>query len=113
LISEGNDGLLVKFSRSAESQADLMGSHLMAEAGYDPIELAHFFEKLNAEGGSKAPQFLSDHPNPENREKAIEQEIQRLPQQPYGYQTGEFQRMKLMVSAIHEPKLSTPPPKMQ
>lgn len=113
LVSEGSDGVLVKFSRSAESQADLMGSHLMAEAGYDPIELAHFFEKLNAEGGSKAPQFLSDHPNPENREKAIKQEIQRLPEQPYGYQTGEFQGMKLMVSAIHEPKRPVPAPKKQ
>jgi len=48
-----------------ESQADALGSHLMSEAGYDPIEMARFFEKLS-QGGSRGPQFLSDHPNPGN-----------------------------------------------
>ena len=103
-IGLGANSVLLKFPRSAESQADLMGSHLMAEAGYNPIEMARFFEKLNAEGGSKTPQFFSDHPNPDNRETAIEQEIQKLPGQAYGYETGEFPRMIVMVSAIHEPK---------
>jgi beta-barrel assembly-enhancing protease len=101
-------GVLTKFSRTAESQADLMGSHLMAEAGYDPTELAKFFDKLNSKGIDQAPEFLSDHPNPGNREKAIEQEAARLPEQSYGYQTGEFQQMKKAVASIHEP-----PPKPQ
>jgi predicted Zn-dependent protease len=104
-IGLGANSVLLKFSRSAESQADLMGSHLMAEAGYDPMEMARFFEKLNAQGGSsRAPQFFSDHPNPDNREKSIEQEAHRLPQQNYGYDTGEFQRMKQVIAGIHEPK---------
>jgi beta-barrel assembly-enhancing protease len=79
-----------------------MGSHLMAEAGYDPIEMARFFDKLNAQGVDKAPEFLSDHPNPGNREKAIEQEAARLPQQNYGYETGKFQQMKKVIASIHE-----------
>jgi predicted Zn-dependent protease len=108
-IGLGANSVLLKFSRSAESQADLMGSHLMAEAGYNPIEMARFFNKLNAEGGSHGSQFFSDHPNPDNREKAIENEIQRLPAQPYGYETGEFQKMKFIVSHIHEPKPQTQP----
>src|ERR1700757_3003195 len=82
-IGLGTNSVLLKFSRTAESQADLMGSHLMAEAGYNPQEMARFFAKLNAEGGSQTPQFFSDHPNPDNREKAIEQEIQKLPRQAY------------------------------
>src|SRR5215468_8823161 len=88
-IGLGTNSVLLKFSRTAESQADLMGSHLMAEAGYDPVQMARFFDKLNAEGGQRAPQFMSDHPNPENREKAIQDEIQKLPQKNYGYQTGQ------------------------
>jgi predicted Zn-dependent protease len=111
-IGLGANSVLLKFSRSAESQADLMGSHLMAEAGYDPMQMARFFEKLNSEGGARAPQFLSDHPNPENRERAIEEEAQRLPEQTYGYQTGDFQRMKQAVARIHE-KPPAPPPQAQ
>ena len=103
-IGLGANSVLLKFSRSAESQADLMGSHLMAESGYDPLEMARFFEKLNAQGGGRTIQFLSDHPNPDNREKAIEEEVHRLPQQNYGYQSGAFQRMKQEVSKIKEPK---------
>jgi predicted Zn-dependent protease len=107
-IGLGANSVLLKFSRTAESQADLMGSHLMAESGYNPMEMARFFEKLNAEGGQRAPQFLSDHPNPDNRERAIEQEAARLPQHSYTYQTGEFQKMKQAVSRIREaqPKAS-------
>jgi beta-barrel assembly-enhancing protease len=107
-IGLGANSVLLKFSRTAESQADLMGSHLMAEAGYDPIEMARFFDKLNAQGVDKAPEFLSDHPNPGNREKAIEQEAARLPQHNYGYETGKFQQMKKVIASIHEP-----PPKPQ
>jgi beta-barrel assembly-enhancing protease len=108
-IGLGANSVLLKFSRSAESQADLMGSHLMAESGYNPIEMARFFSKLKEQGGQRSIQFLSDHPNPENRQKAIEREIQRLPAQNYGYQTGEFPRMKQVVAKIREPKPKAAP----
>jgi beta-barrel assembly-enhancing protease len=102
-IGLGANSVLLKFSRTAETQADLMGSHLMAEAGYNPIQMARFFDKLNAQGGSEAIEFLSDHPNPDNRSKLIEQEIRRMPSRTYGYQTGQFQAMKKAVAAIKEP----------
>lgn len=104
-VGFGFNSVLLKFSRTDESQADRLGSHLMAEAGYNPIEMARFFEKLNGEAGSRAPEFLSDHPNPGNREKAIEEEIRTLPQRSYGYETGEFARAKQLVATI------PPPPK--
>lgn len=103
-IGLGANSVLLKFSRTAESQADLMGSHIMAEAGYDPRQLAVFFEKLNGEGGARTVQFFSDHPNPDNREHAIEEEVDRMPRETYGYQTGDFQRMKQVVAKIREPK---------
>ena len=103
----GTNSLFLKFSRSAESQADLTGSHLMAESGYNPVEMAKFFEKLNAEG-QRAPQFLSDHPNPDNRQHAIEQEVAHMPARSYDYQTGDFAKMKQAVAKIHEPKPKPP-----
>lgn len=102
-IGLGANSVLLKFSRSAESQADLTGSHIMAESGYNPMEMARFFEKLSAQGGGRTLQFLSDHPNPGNRERAIEQEAAALPHRNYGFQTGEFQRMKQVAAGIHEP----------
>ncbi len=106
-IGLGAHSVLLKFSRTAESQADLTGCHIMAEAGYDPMEMARFFNKLNAQGGHGL-QFLSDHPNPDNREHAIQQEARLLPQKNYGYESGEFRRMKDAVAKIREPKKPQP-----
>jgi len=103
------NSFILKFSRDAESEADALGSHMMAEAGYNPIEMARFFEKLAA-GGSQGPQFLSDHPNPGNREKAIEEEVRTLPQHQYGYQTGGFERAKAEILKLPAPsKKNTAP----
>ncbi len=99
-IGLGVNSVLLGYSRGAESEADALGTRLMSEAGYNPIELAHFFEKLQSQGGSRTLQFLSDHPNPGNREKAIEAEVRALPQREYGYETGEFQRAKAEVAKL-------------
>jgi hypothetical protein len=99
-IGLGFNSVLLKFSRTDESQADALGSHLMSEAGYNPIEMARFFQKLSQSGDARVPQFLSDHPNPGNRQKAIEAEIRSLPKRTYGYDTGEFPRTKKMVAEL-------------
>jgi hypothetical protein len=73
---------------------------MMAKAGYNPIEMARFFEKLEAEGGARAPQFLSSHPNPGNRVVAVQREIQTLPQQRYDGGTGRFSQVKSEVARL-------------
>ncbi|PWU04549.1 MAG: hypothetical protein C5B51_16485 [Terriglobia bacterium] len=98
----GANSFILHFSRQAESEADALGSHLMSEAGYNPIEMAHFFEKL-AGTGSQGIQFFSDHPNPGNRERAIEDEIRGLPRREYGYETHDFARAKSEVAALPAP----------
>jgi Zn-dependent protease with chaperone function len=102
-IGLGANSVLLKFSRTAESEADALGSHIMAEAGYDPMEMAHLFQKLEATGGSSGLEFLSDHPNPGNRVQAIEAEIRHLPARQYGYQTGDYQKMKTELASVPAP----------
>jgi len=103
-IGLGANSLLLKFSRTAETQADLMGAQIAAQAGYDPVEMARFFEKLEASGGQRGPQFLSDHPNPGNRMKAIQDMIKQMPQRNYAGDSGQLARMKSIVAGIPAPK---------
>jgi Zn-dependent protease with chaperone function len=99
-IGLGANSVLMKFSRSAETQADYNGALMMAEAGYNPIEMARFFEKLEATGGRQGPQFLSDHPNPGNRVKAVNDLVRQLPQRQYTTNTGQFERMQDLVNHL-------------
>ena len=50
--SLGQNSLLMKFSRGYEHDADLNGARMMAAAGYNPIQLPQFFEKLQAKQGT-------------------------------------------------------------
>lgn len=74
----GANLLFLKFGRGAEKEADLEGARIMAEAGYDPRDMASFFKTLNSAGGQRIPEMLSDHPDPGNRTNYILQEIPRL-----------------------------------
>ncbi|HEX8073135.1 MAG TPA: M48 family metallopeptidase [Pyrinomonadaceae bacterium] len=74
----GANVLFLRFGRTAESQADLEGARIMAEAGYDPRDMANFFKTLARQGGQRAPEFLSDHPDPGNRVTAINNALPSL-----------------------------------
>ena len=86
-IGLGANSVLLKYSRDAETQADVLGARMMAKAGYNPIEMARFFEKLEAQGGRGGPQFMASHPNPGNRMRTIQEEIQYMPRG--NYTTGD------------------------
>ena len=73
----GLNALFLRFSRSAESEADAIGAQIMARAGYDPMEMARFFQVLRQQAGrdpSRFATFLSDHPAPADRESHIRRE---------------------------------------
>ena len=92
-IGLGSNSVLLAFSRSMESEADLLGAYTMAKAGYNPLELAQFFEKLEAEQGNQnwlVAKFLSDHPTPGNRIQAIEEQLPYMPRGPYNAEEGDL-----------------------
>src|SRR6185369_4090677 len=74
----GIGAYFLKFSREYERQADILGSHIMANAGYDPHDLANMFRTIEQQGGGSGPQWLSDHPNPGNRYERINQEARLI-----------------------------------
>lgn len=67
-----------KYSREYETQSDTLGAQIMADAGYDPRDLANVFRTIAGEGGSGAPEWLSSHPDPGNRYEKIIRESQYL-----------------------------------
>jgi Zn-dependent protease with chaperone function len=88
-IQVGAGTLLLKYSRGDEAQADAVGAIILWKAGFNPVALADFFQKLEAQAGN-GPQFLSDHPNPGNRRTAIQAEIQDWPAKQYFGDSAEF-----------------------
>ena len=68
---------LLKFSREYETEADILGAQIMAQAGYDPRDLANMFRTIQQQGGGGGG-FLSDHPSPSDRYERINREAQAL-----------------------------------
>jgi len=108
----GVNSLLLKNSRDAERQADLMGTQILYDAGYDPRQMAQFFERLQAEskGGGRATEFFSDHPNPENRIGNVNNEVTKL-----GGARGnarldspDFQEVKRMLASAPDSRSGKP-----
>jgi len=84
--------MFLKFGRDDERQADDLGLRYMDRAGYDPREMPGVFTMLGrvsaGAGGGRVPEWLSTHPNPENREQRIEQAIAAMGTEFTGREVG-------------------------
>jgi Zn-dependent protease with chaperone function len=109
-VALGAGGLLLRYSRSDETQADVLGTQTLYDVGYDPRAMAQFFERLEAETkGKNPPQFLSDHPNPGNRIERVDEEIDKLGGVPPNAKrdSAEFEAIKREVMSL--PIVKAPP----
>jgi beta-barrel assembly-enhancing protease len=105
------NSILLKYSRTDESQADILGTQILYDSGYDPRAMAQFFEKLNAERKGKQPaQFFSDHPNPGNRAERVDEEVDKLGGTPAHYESDspEFHEIKKYVHSLPPPPKAPP-----
>ncbi len=103
-MSFGVNSVLLKYSRDAERDADIVGARMMAAAGYDPVEMARFFETLQGQrGGGSTMQFFSDHPNPGNRIQTVQEEVAAMPARQYRQTSPEFARMRQLAGGVAVP----------
>lgn len=85
---------MLKFSREYETEADILGAQIMAQAGYDPRDLANMFRTIEQQSGGGGGGFLSDHPSPKDRYARINREAQNLRVNSGGGDSREFARIQ-------------------
>ena len=104
-------GIFMKFSRSAEEEADRLGVQYMWAAGYDPTAMATMFEKLEAKN-KKKPGLISrafaSHPAPPERRASALALAARFPEHDeYVISTSEFQRVKAKLLRLSNARATT------
>ena len=73
------NSVLLKNSRSAESQADVLGTQILYDSGYDPRAMGQFFQILESQQETKGQvEFFSNHPSPDNRIERVNEEVTAL-----------------------------------
>ncbi|MFT3718400.1 M48 family metallopeptidase [Pseudorhodoferax sp.] len=70
--------LSLSYSRSDETEADLVGLELAARAGYDPRAAVTLWQKMNAANRGAPPQWFSTHPAGQTRIAEIERNLPKV-----------------------------------
>jgi len=102
----GLNALFLKFSRTDEEQADVVGAQMLAKAGYDPMDMVAFFQVLEGKRKkepSRVEQFFSSHPTPGDRAARVRKEMTMLqirPTNPVGGFSQVRARLQKMAPAL-------------
>ena len=78
LTHYGAQLLTLEFSRSDETEADLVGMELAARAGFNPRAGVSLWTKMTATQKNAPPQWLSTHPSGSRRIAEIESNLPRV-----------------------------------
>jgi len=78
LADAGGQLLTLKFGRSDETEADLIGLELAARAGYDPNAGVTLWQKMAAASKRSNLEFLSSHPTGPTRISGIQRNIPQV-----------------------------------
>jgi beta-barrel assembly-enhancing protease len=100
------NSLLLKYSRTDESEADIMGTQILYDSGYDPRGMGQFLEKIQAlDQGNHRVAFFSDHPSPDRRVERVAEEVANLGGAPSGYKSNsrEFDDIKRYIQSMPGP----------
>jgi len=106
-ISIGAGGVFTKYSRDAETEADMVGAQIIYDAGYDPHAMVTFFNMMKQQqGGGSGPSFLASHPDPGNRAKNVQSILSRFPTKQY--QDNDSPEFLAAKKALSNPDLLKP-----
>lgn len=106
IASQGMQLLFLSHGRDDERQSDDLGLRYMTEAGYDPHQMVEMFRTLGRSSpseGARVPEWLSTHPNPENREARIEAAILELERVPADPKVGRDVFMRAIDGVVYGP----------
>ena len=106
LLGAGMQLAFLRFSRNDERESDMLGLRYMTEVGYDPREAAEVFRMLSrASGGegSGPPEWLSTHPNPENREERIHELIAEMDVNPDAMTVDRAEYLQRLDGVVYGP----------
>lgn len=70
--------LTLPFSRTMETESDVMGMELMARAGYNPEAAINVWRKMSALGGEGPAEFSSTHPSDKTRIANLQKELPKV-----------------------------------
>lgn len=96
----GGNLLTLRFSRSDETDADLVGLELAARAGYDPAAGVRLWEKMSRIAGGAPAQWLSTHPASATRIQTIKSHL--------GEVAGLYERAKERKATAPNAPATTP-----
>jgi len=95
-LAAGAAGL--SFSREFETEADEASVEYLANTPYNCAGARSFFQKLTEDGNASGiPEFLSTHPNPENRFENISAKAQEVGCSTASYNPASYQDFKRML----------------
>ncbi|HEX7341457.1 MAG TPA: M48 family metalloprotease [Rhodanobacteraceae bacterium] len=106
----------INFTRKDEEEADRTGIRTLAAAGYDPMAMASFFQRMeNTLGGdNNVPALLQDHPvtleriaDAKARARMLESEYQRNKVPPIGL--AQWQKITAPIRFVSNPEELTQP----
>jgi beta-barrel assembly-enhancing protease len=104
----------LKFSRGAEKEADRLAAQYLWKAGYDPVALITFFEKLQAQEKKQAgtlEKIFRSHPMNKDRIKEVHKLLARFPDKnAYQFNSSDFvaSQKRLRRYSIDQRLLSAP-----
>jgi predicted Zn-dependent protease len=68
-------GVIMPYSRSHESEADIIGQDLMARSGFSPEASVHLWQNMSKLSKEAPPEFMSTHPSNQTRIKQLNEHL--------------------------------------